>query len=377
LKNPGSLGWTELISEKSVTIESVVAIDDKFAVTYKVDGATEAYIYNMDGTLFKQVALPSLGSIGAWKKDLKRSQVVFTFSSMVTPVGLYALDVKTGKISITRHPITPFDSRKYEVVKESVKGRDGTKLTVLIARKKGSGQDGKEPLLLEGYGGFGVSLTSYFSSSIATWLEMGGTYAKALIRGGGEYGEAWRKDGMLLKKQNSFNDFVDIAQYLVDKKYTSSSRLGIIGESNGGLLVAAAVNQRPTLFGAAASLGGITDMMRLESYKTAFDWTDEYGTLENAADFRNMLSYSPVHNLSYREVYPSIYVGSSELDDRVLPWHQFKYTAALQNAKLGEKPKMMRVTYGAGHALGKSLQIQNDELVDYLTFMSKELGLIH
>ncbi|OYT88737.1 MAG: hypothetical protein CFE43_21070 [Burkholderiales bacterium PBB3] len=375
LTSTGSPSSKDVLSERASAIEHIVAVNGKLAVSYITDGSHEAYIFSNEGAVLSKVQLPGVGSVGAWAGDANGSRVLFTFSSMVSPVALYALDIDSGKVAIYKSALIPFDSSKYEVVKEFVQARDGTKLAVLIARKKNTINDGKSHLLLEGYGGFGVSLNSYFSAATAAWLDMGGVYANALIRGGGEYGANWRKGGTMLNKKNSFHDFVDIAQYLVDKKFTSSDRLGIIGESNGGLLVAAAVNERPKLFAAAASMVGITDMIRLETSKIPFDWTDEYGTVKNVDDFRNLLSYSPIHNIARDVEYPAVLVISSELDDRVLPWHQFKYTAALQNSNLGAKPKLLRISYGAGHAYGKTLQMQIEETTDTLTFIANATGL--
>jgi prolyl oligopeptidase len=204
---------------------------------------------------------------------------------------------------------------------------------------------------------------------------MGGVVAIACVRGGGEYGEKWHKDGMLLKKQNSINDFVDVAQWLVDSKYTDSKRLGAIGISNGGLLVSAALNQRPDLFGAVVNIVGLSDMIRNESAKTNFDWTDEFGSISNEEYFRTFLSYSPLHNIRKNVEYPPVMVSAAELDDRVLPWHQYKYIASLQSSNLGSSPKLLQVSYGTGHAFGKPQTILLKENTSSLTFLATSLGM--
>lgn len=374
-KRPEKQFWRTVVAESDSVIDDAVLIGEVIATDTLVDASSELRIYSTDGSLVRNVDLPGVGALSNLVQNSSNFNLIFGFQSINQPKTIHELDLTTFKTRLLTPSKVPFDSAAFEVRREFVKARDGARIPVFIALRRGLPLDGSTPLLLIGYGGFGVPMGPGFGVREAAWLEMGGAIAIASIRGGGEYGERWHRAGMLFNKRNSISDFVDVGRWLIDQKFTSSSRLGISGISNGGLIVSAAVNDEPQLFGAVVNSFGLTDMVRNESIKSDFDWTDEFGSVADEASFRNLLSYSPLHNIKPNVPYPPIFTHAAELDDRVFPWHQYKYVAALQNNQLGRGPHLLVVSYGTGHVYGKSLSTLLNERTDVLSFLAISLGL--
>jgi len=288
---------------------------------------------------------------------------------------IYKYDIASGKSEIFRQPKVDFDPAKYETRQVFYASKDGTKIPMFITSKKGLKLDGNQPTLLYGYGGFSVSMTPHFSTGTVVWMEMGGVYAVANLRGGGEYGEDWHQAGTKLRKQNVFDDFISAAQYLIDHKYTSSEKLAVMGGSNGGLLIGACVNQRPELFAAAIPEVGVMDMLRFHKFTIGWGWVSDYGSSDNADEFKALYAYSPYHNLKRGTKYPAVLVTTGDHDDRVVPAHSFKYAARLQEYQAGEKPVLIRIETKAGHGGGKPLAKIIEEKADLWAFLVKELGM--
>jgi prolyl oligopeptidase len=281
----------------------------------------------------------------------------------------------TGKSTLFKKPKTAFDSAQFETKREFVTSKDGTRFPIFIAHRKGLKLDGTNPTLLYGYGGFNISLTPAFGVTAATWMSMGGVYVQASLRGGGEYGAAWHDAGTKGKKQNVFDDFIAAGEWLVANKYTQPSKLAINGGSNGGLLVGAVLNQRPELFGAAVPQVGVMDMLRFHKFTIGWAWVSDYGSSDKADDFKWLAAYSPLHNIAGGKLYPPVLVTTADHDDRVVPAHSFKYTAALQAADTGSAPKLIRIETSAGHGAGKPTSKIIEERADILAFIANAFGM--
>jgi prolyl oligopeptidase len=272
-------------------------------------------------------------------------------------------------------PPLPFDPSPYETEQVFVASKDGTRVPMFIVHKRGLNRDGQNPTLLYGYGGFNISLTPVFAVTRAAWLEMGGVYASANLRGGGEYGEEWHRGGNLHNKQNVFDDFIACAEYLIAEKITSTPKLAIEGRSNGGLLVGAAITQRPDLFGAALPAVGVMDMLRFHKFTIGWAWVSDYGSADDSEGFKTLYAYSPLHNLKPGTHYPPTLITTADHDDRVVPGHSFKFAAALQAAQAGPAPTLIRIQTKAGHGMGKPTAVVIAEFADLWAFLVNELGM--
>ncbi len=299
----------------------------------------------------------------------------FKFTSFTDPGGIYRLDVATGETTLTFRPELDFDPSPYVTRQVFAVSRDGTRVPMFVTHRKDLALDGHAPTLLYGYGGFNISITPWFSVPVAVWLEMGGVYASANLRGGGEYGEAWHRAGMLKNKQNVFDDFIACAEWLQEEGLTDPDHLAILGRSNGGLLVGAVLNQRPELFGAALPGVGVMDMLRFHKWTIGWAWTSEYGSPDDPEMFPVLYSYSPYHNIREGTAYPAVLVSTADHDDRVYPAHSFKYAAALQHAQAGPDPILIRIETRAGHGGGKPTGMRIDQAADEWTFLVRTLGM--
>ncbi len=286
------------------------------------------------------------------------------------------MDLKTGASEIWRAPEIDFDATQFVTERVFYKSKDGTKVPMILSYKKGLKKDGNNPTMLYAYGGFNISLTPIFSASNIAWLEMGGVYAVANLRGGGEYGREWHEAGMLSRKQNVFDDFIAAAEFLISEKYTQSKKLAISGRSNGGLLVGAAMTQRPELFAVALPGVGVMDMLRFHKFTIGWAWVNEFGSSDDESQFKNLLSYSPLHNLKSNVHYPATLVTTADHDDRVVPGHSFKFAARLQEVQAGASPTLIRIETRAGHGAGTPITKLIDAAADSWAFVAKNLGVI-
>lgn len=367
--------WREVIPQAAETLNGVNLINNQFVANYLKDASTQIKIYGLDGKFIRSVELPGIGTAGGFGGKRNDTETFYGFSSFTTPTTLYHYDMKTGKSTVFRQPKVNFNPADYEVKQVFYASKDGTKVPMFVAHKKGVKLNGTNPTLLYGYGGFNLSQTPAFSVINLVWMEMGGVYALANIRGGNEYGEEWHEGGIKLKKQNTFDDFIAGAEYLIDNKYTQPSKLAIQGGSNGGLLVGAVLNQRPDLFGAALPANGVMDMLRFHKFTIGGSWVIDYGSPDNPEEFKTIYAYSPLHNIKKGTKYPAVMVSAADHDDRVVPAHSFKYTAALQEAQAAERPVLIRIETKAGHGAGKPTAKIIQEFADKWAFLVKELGM--
>jgi prolyl oligopeptidase len=321
------------------------------------------------------IDLPGLGTVGKITSDADDNEVFYTFTTFLAPASVYRYNVKNNRNELFKSPKLPVDVAQFETRQVFYNSRDGTRVPMFITMKKGTVLDGNNPTVLYGYGGFNVSETPSFSAANLVWMEMGGIYAVANIRGGSEYGKEWHEAGMLDKKQNVFDDFIAAAQYLIKEKYTSTPKLAISGASNGGLLVGAVLNQRPDLFGAALPAVGVMDMLRFQKFTIGWAWTSDYGSSDDSAQFANLYRYSPIHNIKPGTKYPATLITTADHDDRVVPGHSFKYAATLQAAQGGPAPVLIRIETNAGHGAGKPTAKRIEEAADRFAFLVKNLGM--
>ncbi|HEX6125248.1 MAG TPA: prolyl oligopeptidase family serine peptidase [Pyrinomonadaceae bacterium] len=367
--------WKEIVPQANETLNYVQMINDQFVLNYLKDAYTQIKIVDKDGKFVRNVELPGIGSAGGFGGKQKDTETFYTFSSYNAPPTIYRYDMRSGKSTLFRKAGVKFDPSAYEVKQVFYTSKDGTKIPMFITHKKGLKLDGNNPTLLYGYGGFNVSMTPGFSVARLPWLEMGGVYVVANLRGGAEYGKTWWEGGSRLKKQNVFDDFIAAAEWLIANKYTSNKKLAIQGGSNGGLLVGAVLNQRPDLFGAALPAVGVMDMVRFTEFTVGAAWKSDYGDPRNPADFKALYAYSPLHNIKPGTKYPATLVTTSDHDDRVFPAHSFKYAAALQDAQAGSAPVLIRIETKAGHGAGKPTTKIIQEQADIYGFLVKNLGM--
>jgi prolyl oligopeptidase len=367
--------WEDVIPETADTLNGVQFINDQFVLNYMKDAYTQIKIYETDGKFVRDVKLPGIGTAGGFGGKRADTETFYTYSSFNAPPTIYRSDMKTGKSEIFRKAGVKFDPSGYEVKQVFYTSKDGTKVPMFITHKKGLKLDGTNPTILYGYGGFNVAQTPGFSVARLPWLEMGGVYAVANLRGGSEYGKEWWANGAKLKKQNVFDDFIAAGEWLIANKYTSTPKLAIQGGSNGGLLVGAVLNQRPDLFGAALPAVGVMDMVRFPKFTIGWAWTSDYGSPDNPEEFKALYAYSPLHNIKPGTKYPATLVTTADHDDRVFPAHSFKYTAALQEAQAGSAPVLIRIETKAGHGAGKPTSKQIQEQADIYAFLVKSLGV--
>ena len=370
---PDKKNWKTVIPEAEETIEGVDLVGNLFVVSYLKDAYTRVKVFEMNGTPVREVQLPGIGTASGFGGRRTDTETFYSYSSFATPPSIFKYDLITGKSTLLRQAKVKFDPANYEVKQVFYASKDGTKVPMFIAYKKGLKLDGNNPCLLYGYGGFNISLTPGFSVSRLAWMEMGGVYAVANLRGGGEYGDAWHRAGTKLKKQNVFDDFIAAAEYLIDQKYTSPKKLAVLGGSNGGLLVGAVMTQRPDLFVAALPAVGVMDMLRFHKRTAGRFWVDDYGSSDDPEEFKALVKYSPYHNLKSGTRYPATLVTTADTDDRVVPGHSFKFAAMLQAAQSGEAPTLIRIETKAGHGAGKPTAKMIEEVADQWAFLSKAL----
>ncbi|MBI3149837.1 MAG: S9 family peptidase [Betaproteobacteria bacterium] len=374
LAKPAPEQWRTLVPETAETLESVEAVGGRFLLRYLRDAYSVVFVHSLDGTRQSELALPGLGSAGGFRGRLADQETYYSYTSFARPATIYRLDPRSGRSTIWRAPKLAFDPAEYLTRQVFVESRDGTRVPMFISHRKGLAIDGKRPTFLYGYGGFNISLTPWFSVSQLAWMERGGVLAVPNLRGGGEYGRQWHEAGSKLKKQNTFDDAVAAAEWLIREGYTQPAHLGIGGGSNGGLLVGAVVNQRPELFAAALPQVGVMDMLRFHRYTIGWAWTSDYGSPDNADEFRVLLTYSPLHNLRHNRAYPATLISTGDHDDRVVPAHSFKYAASLQAAQAGPAPALIRIETRAGHGAGKPTELLIKEAADRLSFMDHVLS---
>jgi prolyl oligopeptidase len=349
-ENPSEPNWVEMLPEKAEPIQDVGTAGGKLFATYLKDVTTRAYVYNLDGKLDTEIALPGIGVAGGFGGPQDATDVFYTFNSLTAPPTIYRYDIAAKKSGVFRQPKVPgYDASQYETKQVFYPSKDGTKIPMFIVHKKGLKLDGNNPTLLYAYGGFNVVQSPTFSASRLAILEQGVVYASANLRGGGEYGEKWHEQGMKGKKQNVFDDFIAAAEWLIANKYTSTPKLAIQGGSNGGLLVGAVMNQRPELFGVAFPQVGVMDMLRFDKFTIGWNWRADYGSSENPEEFKALYAYSPLHNIKQGAKYPATLITTADHDDRVVPAHSFKYAATLQELAGKDKPILIRVETSSGH----------------------------
>ncbi len=375
LKRPQPSAWKTLVPEAPETLEAASVVGERFALRYLEHAHNVVRLHRLDGRLDKVVPLPGLGTLGGFGGFRDQKEAFYTFTSITFPPTVYRYDFATGQSTVFRKPAVDLDPERFVVEQVFVTSRDGTRVPMFVAHRKGLVRDGSNPTYLYGYGGFEVSLTPTYSASIRVWMEMGGVFAMPNLRGGGEYGQQWHLAGTKERKQNVFDDFVAAAEHLVAEGYTSPSKLAIGGGSNGGLLVGACMTQRPELFGAAMPQVGVMDMLRFHKFTIGWAWVSDYGSADDAEAFRYLYAYSPLHNLKPGTRYPATLVTTGDHDDRVVPGHSFKFAAALQAAQGGPAPTLIRVDTRAGHGAGKPTAKLLDEQTDRWAFLVKTLNM--
>ena len=361
--------WKELIPEAPETLRGVGVVGHKFAASYLQDAHTQIKIFDLQGNFVREVEFPGIGSAYGFYGRQDDPETFYSFTGFTDPGTVYRYDMDTGAQSLFRRPTVDFDPDAYETRQVFYRSKDGTRVPMFIVHKKGLELDGDNPTFLYGYGGFNAAMTPYFSVSRLVWMEMGGVYAVANIRGGGEYGKAWHEAGMKLLKQNCFDDFIAAGEWLVDNDYTRPARLAIAGGSNGGTLIGACMNQRPDLFGACLPAVGVMDMLRFHKFTIGWAWVSDYGSPEDPEEFEALYAYSPLHNIVPGAAYPATFITTGDHDDRVVPAHSFKYAATLQAAQAGSAPTLIRIETRAGHGGGKPTWMWIEEVADEFAFL--------
>ncbi|BAO44816.1 prolyl oligopeptidase family serine peptidase [Thiolapillus brandeum] len=368
LDHPASKNWKEIVPQSRDTIETASMIDNSFIVSYLHDAWHKIIIHPLHGQP-RELELPGMGSANGFQGRRTDRETFYSWTSFNTPARIYHLDMETGQSRLFKAPRLKFDPDDYVTRQIFYKSKDGTRIPMFISHRKDLEPDGKTPTLLYGYGGFNISLTPWFSVSRLVWMEAGGIYAVPNLRGGGEYGEDWHQAGIKTRKQNVFDDFIAAGEWLVTNGYTTPRHLGIMGGSNGGLLVGAVLLQRPDLFAAALPAVGVMDMLRFNKFTIGWAWESDYGSPDNEEEFKALYAYSPYHNVRKGVCYPPTLVTTADHDDRVFPAHSFKFTAALQAAQSCENPVLIRIETRAGHGAGKPTRKRIEEAADTLAFL--------
>ena len=375
ITKPEPENWREVIPQAVDVLAGVNLVGGRIIADYMQDAQTVVNIFDLEGKQTGSVDLPGIGTASGFSGKFDDPETFFYYTSYNTPTTVNRLDVETGEVTKFREPHVDFNSDDYVVKQVFYKSKDGTRVPMFISHRRDVELNGKAPSLLFGYGGFNISITPSFSVTWLSWMEMGGVFAVANLRGGGEYGEEWHKAGTKLHKQNVFDDFIAAAEYLIAENYTVPEKLAIFGGSNGGLLVGAVTNQRPDLFAAAIPAVGVMDMLRFQEFTAGRFWVDDYGSSENPDEFKALYAYSPYHNVSKGTKYPAVLVTTADTDDRVVPGHSFKYAAAMQMAQGGAAPILIRIETRAGHGSGKPTEMIIEEYADRWAFLVKNLRI--
>jgi prolyl oligopeptidase len=365
----------EVVAECDDSLEDVALFDGQLILAYLKDARSVVRRTTLHGDMLGELLLPGLGTVSGFGGKQSDKETFFAYTSYTTPATIYRFDLATGISTRVFAPAVPFDPDHFESEQLFYTSKDGTRVPMIVTRKIGAPRDGSVPTVLYGYGGFNISLSPAFSPATLAWLELGGAFAVANIRGGGEYGEAWHLAGIKSAKQNVFDDFIAAGEYLIAQRYTSSAKLAIYGGSNGGLLVGACLVQRPDLFGAAVAAVGVLDMLRFQKFTIGWAWTADYGSSDEPDAFDYLFAYSPLHNVRAGTAYPATLIVTADHDDRVFPAHSFKFAAALQAAQGGAAPVLIRIETKAGHGVGKPTGKVIDEAADRFAFLVKVLGV--
>ena len=373
-REPARENWTTVIAQTADVLQGASLTAGMLVAKTMHDAHDAIVLHELDGTVIGEVALPSLGSVSGFGGRYDATETYYSFTSFLHPTVIYRYDFASGESELFREPDIAFDFDAYTTDQVFYRSKDGTRVPMFLVHRKDLELDGDNPTLLYGYGGFNVSLTPGFAVSRLVWLEMGGVFAMANLRGGGEYGEEWHRAGIVHDKQDVFDDFVAAAEWLIEKGYTRPEKLACQGGSNGGLLVGAVVNQRPDLWGAALPAVGVMDMLRFHRFTIGWAWVSDYGSSEDRDEFETLYAYSPYHNLEPRE-YPAVMVTTADHDDRVVPGHSFKYAARLQEMQRGDAPTVIRVETKAGHGAGKPTAKVIEELADRYAFLIDNLDI--
>jgi len=373
---PAVANWREIVPERAERLDSASLVGGHVVASYLHDACSVVRVHQLDGRPRNELELPGAGTVTGFPDDMSSTETFFSYTDYLTPLAIYRYDLARDEVTLFRKPAVAFDPEPYVTEQVFYPGRDGTRVPMFITRRKDLKLDGTNPVLLYGYGGFDVSLTPGYGPGVAGWLELGGVFAVANLRGGGEYGESWHLAGTRLAKQVVFDDFTAAAEWLVREGYTRPQHLALMGGSNGGLLVGAVLVQRPDLFGAALPDVGVLDMLRYHTHcANAYQWSSDFGTVEDPAQFRALRAYSPVHNVREGACYPPTLVTTGDHDDRVVPWHSYKFAAALQHAQGCASPVLIRVETRAGHGAGKPTWMQVENLADKWAFLVRHLGM--
>jgi len=353
---PEKSNWKPLIPERPEPLQFASTVGNRLYLTYSKDVTSRTLIYNYNGVALGSVRLPGLGNVSGFQGEKEDTFAFFTYSSFNFPPTVYKYEIAQNTSKVFQKPKLAFKPEDFQVLQKFYTSKDGTRIPMFIVSKKGMALNGKNPTILHGYGGFNISSTPSFTASLMAWLEKGGVYVLANLRGGSEYGEKWHEAGMKLNKQNVFDDFIYAAKYLIRQKYTSASYLAASGRSNGGLLVGAAINQHPELFGVALPGVGVMDMLRFQKFTIGWNWIADYGSSDNAEEFKVLRSYSPLHNIEAK-AYPATLITTADHDDRVVPAHSFKYAATLQEKNKGKKPAIIRIDTNSGHGSSNTAKL--------------------
>jgi prolyl oligopeptidase len=374
IRQPGKESWIEVIAEKEDALESASMVHGLILGIYLHDAYHQVLVFDQNGTNLRNVDLPGMGTVAGFGGRKADVNTFYLFTSFTTPGTVYQYDLELGKSQVFREPRLGFDPGDFVTRQIFYHSKDGTRLPMFICYKKGLKLDGRTRTYLYGYGGFNISLTPEFKVNDMVWMESGGIYAQANLRGGGEYGKSWHEAGMKQKKQNVFDDFIAAAEWLIENGYTRPEKLAISGRSNGGLLTAACLVQRPDLFGAVLAAVGVLDMLRFNKFTIGWAWVSDYGSPDDPEEFKSLLAYSPYHNLKNGASYPATLILTGDHDDRVFPAHSFKFAAALQAAQGGDAPALIRIETKAGHGIGRPTSKLIEEGCDALAFLLYELG---
>ena len=375
LKNPAYENWKTIVAEADEVLTEAQVAGGKIVAQYMKDATSQAVVYNLDGSLLHTIQMPAPGTLAGFKGNSDENLAFYSFVSFTLPPTVYTYDISKNASEVLHQSEMDFDGSGFVSEQVFYTSKDGTKIPMFIVHKKGIKMDGNNPVYLYGYGGFNVSLTPSFSVSRMVFIEQGGIFAMANLRGGGEYGDEWHKAGTKLQKQNVFDDFISAAEYLIAEKYTRPEKIAIAGGSNGGLLVGACMTQRPDLFAVALPAVGVMDMLRFHKFTIGWAWTGDYGSSDDSTEFQYLKKYSPLHNIKTETCYPATLVTTADHDDRVVPAHSFKFAATLQEHQSCSNPALIRIETNAGHGSGKPVSKMIEEAADMWAFTMYNLGM--